>query len=58
MFRELLDRLARRAATAIGGGGVVSGDEMGITIGTLVILAEFVFSTWRARRRAKQAEGG
>ena len=55
MFRELLDRLARRAVTSIGAGAVVSGDQLGVTVGTLMILAEFGFETWRTRRAAKKA---
>lgn len=55
MIRDLLDRFARRAATAIGGGAIVSGDELGITFGTLIILAEFGIQSWRKRRALKKA---
>lgn len=55
MIRDLLDRFARRAATALGGGAIVSGDELGITLGTLIILAEFGIQSWRKRRAMKKA---
>lgn len=54
MWRELLDRLARRALTSIGGGAIVSGDNAAVTVGTLLIVGEFVFETIRTRRKARQ----
>ena len=56
MVKKILDRLARRAATAIGGGALVSGDDLAMSLGTLAIIAEFLFSEWRERRAAKRAQ--
>jgi hypothetical protein len=55
MFKEMIDRILRRAVTSVGAGAVVSGDQAAITVGTLMILAEFGFETWRTRRAAKKA---
>jgi hypothetical protein len=52
---EMIDRAARRALTGIGGGAIVTGDNAAVTIGTLMIVGEFAFETWRRRRAAKKA---
>ncbi len=57
-MKKFLDRLARRAATAIGGGAIVSGDDMATAVGVFAIIAEFVFAEWRERRAAKKAANG
>jgi hypothetical protein len=56
LIMELLDRAARRAATVIGGGLVVSGDNAAITVGTLLVLAEYAFESWRMRRKRARGE--
>jgi len=52
---QLIDRAARRGATLLAGGLIVSGDDASTTAGVVIALAEYVFESWRARRAARKA---